>query len=81
MNGPTQAKDASAKVRPISSVPMNPPCPDACIQLRQHAGRDGDFERAQQAQAEDEEDQRDEAVDPGIRAELHDARRTESQRQ
>ena len=28
MNGPTQANDASAKVRPISSVPSVPPCSD-----------------------------------------------------
>ena len=31
MKGPTQANDASAKVRPISSVPMNPPWPDAAF--------------------------------------------------
>src|SRR5215469_12055675 len=29
INGPTHANEASANVSPISSVPRNPPCPDA----------------------------------------------------
>jgi len=31
MNGPTQANEASANVNPISSVPMNPPPPEAAL--------------------------------------------------
>ena len=31
MNGPTHANEASANVKPISSVPTNPPCPDAAF--------------------------------------------------
>ncbi len=66
MNGPTQANDASANVRPISSVPISPPFSDDWLSLRQKRRRNRDLKRAQQAQSEDHEEQRDESVDPGL---------------
>ena len=78
MNGPTQANEASANVRPISSVPAMPPFCDAAIQPGEQRRRNGDFEGSQQAQPERQKDQRDEAVHPGIRSELHHAERSQN---
>ena len=79
-NGPTQANEVSENVSPMSSVPRMPPCLRSLVEPGQHATRDGDLEGAQQAEAEGQEHERDEAVDPGIRADLHDAEWTEDGR-
>ena len=47
------------------------------VELGQQPGGQRDLERAQQAQREDEEDQRDESVHPWIRRQLHDAERAD----
>ena len=57
-------------VRPISSVPMNPPCPEAALSFVRTPDGIADFKCSEQAQAEYEKDERDESVNPGNGTEL-----------
>ena len=54
-----------------------PPRCDAWSIFVSSDGRQRDLERAEQAEAEHDEHQRDEPVHPGIRSELHDTERTQ----
>ena len=54
-NGPTQAKEASENVSPMSSVPAKPPLAGRLVQARKDRRRNGDFEGPQQAQPEGNE--------------------------
>ena len=65
-NGPTQAKEASENVSPMSSVPQRSALLRDTVQSRQDDGRNGDLEGSQQAQAEHDENHRDQPVHPRV---------------
>ena len=68
MNGPTQAKDVSEKVRPISKRPERAAALRCLIHLGQQRGGKSNLERAEQAQSEHDEHERDEPIHPRIRS-------------
>ena len=79
MKGPRTRKTPSANVKPISSEPINPPCPDAALSFVNTP--DGIVISSTPSSTKHEKDQRNKTVDPRVRSELNCCRRTQRQRQ